>query len=445
MQRYAIAKSRRNKDTLQSVPHHSQCVKRYKKHKPMTFPGCPLFDLQPDGTINDLSDSQKDWLLRIGVESSQSDWLITSQFLNRYDDAPATYRQYRGELQCFLNYLWCLGKRSLSNVDNEVIKRYYKFIKNPPAAWTASAVYRAFIDTDGERKPNAQWRPFHQPDKTGRYRASQSRINAARTTLTAFFRYLNAQDYISKDPMVDVSRRDKRAKTVAREDTEPTYRRFTDAQWQCLFQTLEQAADESPRYERHLFVVVTMKTLFLRVSELAPRQIDGEEDRVPQFSDFRKHDVEGQICWVYNILGKGDKHRAVTLPDAYLPYLERWRRHLGKETPLPSPRETDPILPSQKGDGLSKRQIQRTYEQAIGVVIKALQDEGRSDQALAFEAVKTETHYLRHTGASQAIEAGGDIRHISEELGHASPAITEAVYVRSDKNRMRLAGKRRSI
>ncbi|MCK7553397.1 tyrosine-type recombinase/integrase, partial [Marinobacter goseongensis] len=122
-----------------------------------------------------------------------------------------------------------------------------------------------------------------------------------------------------------------------------------------------------------------------------------------------------------------------------------WSGIRSKDTPLPSPRENDPILPSQKGNGLGKRQVQRTYEQAIDRVVKTLQREGKSEQALAFEAVKTETHYLRHTGASQAIEAGGDIRHISEELGHASPAITEAVYVRSDKNRMRLAGKRRSI
>lgn len=411
----------------------------------MTFPGSPLFDCQSDGTIDVICGPLTKWFDRLHLQNALQDWEIARQFLHRYDDSPATFRQYRGELQCFLNYLWCLGKRSLSNVDNEVIKRYYKFIKNPPASWTSSTIYRAFIDAECSRKPNPQWRPFYQPGKSGRYRASQSRLNAARTTLTAFFRYLNALDYVAKDPMVDLSRRDKRAKTVAREESEPTYRRFTDAQWQCLFQTLERAANESPRYERHLFVLVTMKCLFLRVSELAPRQIDTEEDRIPQFSDFRKQDIDGETCWVYNILGKGDKHRAVTLPDAYLPYLKRWRHHLGKDTPLPSPRENDPILPSQKGNGLGKRQVQRTYEQAIDRVVKTLRREGKSEQALAFEAVKTETHYLRHTGASQAIEAGGDIRHISEELGHASPAITEAVYVRSDKNRMRLAGKRRSI
>lgn len=58
-----------------------------------------------------------------------------------------------------------------------------------------------------------------------------------------------------------------------------------------------------------------------------------------------------------------------------------------------------------------------------------MRDQGFIEEADQFETIRSETHYLRHTVASQAIEAGADIRHISEELGHASAAFTESVYV----------------
>lgn len=74
-----------------------------------------------------------------------------------------------------------------------------------------------------------------------------------------------------------------------------------------------------------------------------------------------------------------------------------------------------------------------------------MKDEGFVDEAAQLEAIASETHYLRHTGASQAIEAGADIRHISEELGHASAAFTEQVYVNADQARRRAAGRNRSI
>jgi len=44
------------------------------------------------------------------------------------------------------------------------------------------------------------------------------------------------------------------------------------------------------------------------------------------------------------------------------------------------------------------------------------------------------THLLRHTGASMDIDNGRPIRHVSEDLGHASVAITEQIYVNADAN-----------
>jgi site-specific recombinase XerC len=145
------------------------------------------------------------------------------------------------------------------------------------------------------------------------------------------------------------------------------------------------------------------------------------------------------------LTGKGDKTRQVTLPDAYLDYLKRWREHLNLMSPLPVPGESSPILPSKKGDAIGKRQVQRIYEQALVATADRMEQEGFHDEAKQMLAIRSETHYLRHTGASQAIEAGGDIRHISEELGHANATFTESVYVNSEQVRRRSAGRRRLI
>ena len=94
---------------------------------------------------------------------------------------------------------------------------------------------------------------------------------------------------------------------------------------------------------------------------------------------------------------------------------------------------------------MGARQVERTCEEAVRLAVKRMSDEGLQSESDQLKAIASETHYLRHTGASQAIEAGADIRHISEELGHASAAFTEQVYVNADQDRRRAAGQQRSI
>jgi integrase len=79
------------------------------------------------------------------------------------------------------------------------------------------------------------------------------------------------------------------------------------------------------------------------------------------------------------------------------------------------------------------------------LAVERMSTEGLESESMQLKAIASETHYFRHTGASMAIEAGIDIRHVSEELGHASAAFTEAVYVNSDQTRRRLANRDRSI
>ena len=55
------------------------------------------------------------------------------------------------------------------------------------------------------------------------------------------------------------------------------------------------------------------------------------------------------------------------------------------------------------------------------------------------------SHWLRHTGASMEVERGRALKHLSEDLGHASMATTDTVYVQTE-NRVRAeSGKHRKV
>ena len=55
------------------------------------------------------------------------------------------------------------------------------------------------------------------------------------------------------------------------------------------------------------------------------------------------------------------------------------------------------------------------------------------------------THWLRHTGASMEIERGRSLKDLSEDLGHASMATTDTVYVQTENKKRAESGKNRKV
>ena len=413
------------------------------------FSGFPLFDTAE--MIHEQSDLELYPDLQRALEalpcSHRQDFYIAQKFLVKYSDVSGTYNRFRSEIQRFLNYTWHIARRHLAQADSDLLSSYFSFLKTPPATWVSYGIYSGFLDHNGFRHWNPDWRPMAHRSKTAAapYSVTQASLNASRTALQTFFKYLLSKNYLQRNPLLDVRKRDRNAKPSLNKDADAEVRRLTDWQWSYLLETLTQLASSDDRLERNLFVIVTMKSLFLRVSELAPRPVDRGQLRTPCFGDFRRTIVDGEAYWIYSVFGKGDKARQVTLPDAYLAYLKRWRLHLGFTSPLPIPGESHPILPSAKGNAIGKRQVQRIYEQSMVATADRMEQESYHDEAKQLLAIRTETHYLRHTGASQAIEAGADIRHISEELGHANATFTESVYVNSEQTRRRTEGRRRLV
>ena len=232
-----------------------------------------------------------------------------------------------------------------------------------------------------------------------------------------FFKFLFDAELVRRNHVSDAK---KNCKYLVKGKIYQPPHTFDDDTWDLFIESLTKAADENPKYELHRFVVLTLKVLFLRISELSHRDY-----YTPFFNHFRL-DSSGE-GWVLNVIGKGKKERLVTVPDSYIDnVLSRYRSSLGL-TPLPRIDEDSPMLPSRKtGAPLHQDSLNNVVEEAFDLVIKELVKTNRKQQALSIAGASS--HWLRHTGATQALDESNETM-LAEELGHASVKTTVEVYV----------------
>lgn len=374
------------------------------------------------------------------------DWRVSAQYLTEYAASSGTFNRFRGEIQRFLLYLWNISERSLAECTSDDINGYVRFLKDPDPDWIGENPIHGFgTEGSGLRVAKQAWRPFLSK---GKYAVRQSTLDAAIRALHVYFRTLVTRKYIDRSPMITARRAEQKASREHFEDEngEETAPRLTDWQWAYLKESLLLAAEEDDCYERHLFVVVTMKTLYLRVSELAPQsnELTGET-YFPTMGAFRQKVVTGHRYWHIKILGKGSKERYIPLPSGYLHYLKRFRRWRALP-PLPEKGEQVPMIPRKSGKAqVGKRTLETLVKEAYLVSAARMKKEGHEEDAMEMEQISDHTHYLRHTGASMDIEAGRPIRHVSEDLGHESVAFTESIYISADSTERYMTGLKRKV
>ena len=122
-----------------------------------------------------------------------------------------------------------------------------------------------------------------------------------------------------------------------------------------------------------------------------------------------------------SVRGKGDKMREIPLVDALCEeislYLSAADAYLG-----PAADASDPLLRTPSGGRLYPVYVDRTVKKLLGA-------------ATGFSGKKS-PHVLRHTLASELLDAGADLNAIKELLGHASLAATQ-VYTHNSVERLK--------
>jgi integrase/recombinase XerD len=215
--------------------------------------------------------------------------------------------------------------------------------------------------------------------------------------------------------------------------TQKAIKRLSDLQWDTVLDCAKRNADQSPEYERTLFVIAMLKTLYLRVSELSDR---------PNWQPVWKHfwqDSDGNH-WL-KVLGKGNKIRDISVPSALFSYIERYQRY--RVSLNPNFGANSSLVSKQRGTGgMTSRQLRRIVQQSFDQAYQQMCDEGFLKDAKVLR--EASTHWLRHTGASQDI-ATRPLKHMADDLGHASMGTTDQVYIQSDMKERAKSGVKRDV
>ena len=403
--------------------------------------GFAMLDEYPDAKIfvNKLAKS---------IPDIKQDFIQTQAFLKSYSrKSEATYRSYRNEVERLLLWAWTEAGKTVIELKRPELEQYFDFVHSPHASWVAESVQERFKIIGGEARQNKNWRPFAakiskedrkkalagglqvQPQRNGHVLSAEA-MKICFSAISCFYDYLVDEGYAFGNPIPAIR---KQSPYLIKGATQKTIKRLSDLQWDYVLDCAKQAADQDPSYERMLFIVALLKTLYLRISELSERA---------NWQPIWQHlwqDTEGNN-WL-KVLGKGNKLRDISVPSALFPYINRYRDYraqlnanFNSNAPL--------VIKNRGSGGMTSRQLRRIVQQAFDLAYDKMVSENFNDEAKALR--EATTHWLRHTGASQDISTR-PLKHMADDLGHASMGTTDQVYIQSDMKERAKSGSSRKV
>jgi site-specific recombinase XerD len=353
-----------------------------------------------------------------------------------------TYDRFRNDVERFLLWSFIEKKKPIDQLRKSDLLEYADFCWQPPVTWIGTSNQERFKISNGYSLANELWFPYKiQAPKSlkseyiidkKKYRPSQQTLSSMFTAIIVFYNYLMAEDFCIGNP-AQIAKKDCRHFIIDSQVKE--VKRLTASQWQYVLDTAVEMADENPLFERNLFVISVLKTLFLRISELSDRP-----NWSPTMGHFWQDDDEN---WWLKVFGKSRKLRDITVPLDFLPFLERYRSSRGL-LGLPSSNENSILVEKIRGQGgMTSRHLRRLVQSVFDQAHENMRRSEGENKALKLK--EASAHWLRHTGASMEIERGRPLKDISEDLGHASMATTDTVYVQSENKKRAESGKKRRV
>lgn len=354
----------------------------------------------------------------------KNDFSYSLNFLKSYTGSQGTFNSYRREAERLLQWSWLIKEVTIDELKREDVEQYIHFCQNPPNSWISLKKVPRFIEKEGRRIPNEEWRPFvvtisksaikngKQPD-IEQFSLSQGATQEIFAILSTFFNFLIAEEYLVSNPVALIRQK---SKFIRKRQQNTPIRRLSLIQWQAVLNAAESLANESPeKHERTRFMLSILFGMYLRISELAA------SDRwIPSMNDFAK-DSNGH--WWFTTVGKGNKERQIAVSESMLDSLIRWRSFLGL-TPLPSPADNSPLIPRIRGNGpmSDTAPIRRIIQNCFDLAGEELRRTGHAEEADNLSSATV--HWLRHTGISEDVKIRPR-EHVRDDAGHSSSATTD--------------------
>ena len=169
-----------------------------------------------------------------------------------------------------------------------------------------------------------------------------------------------------------------------------TGRELTSEQWGYVIDVAEKMANNDSRYERDLFIIVTIYSMYLRGAELS-----GNDYWTPTMGAF----TILQGTWWFEIVGRNNEISRVSVRPDFMPYLVRYRQSRSLP-PLPSHGETTPLLTTLTGrPGLTDRQIRGIIQRVFDNAHAQMKSEG-FDERNRIALLSASATWLRNTSAA---------------------------------------------
>lgn len=351
-------------------------------------------------------------------------------WLDLFAKRPHTARSYRTQAERFL--LWMIFERGkpLSSATTEDCTSYRDFLNalDGNSLWYWRLPRTSWIGPRSIPRWREDWRPFAGPLSPGSQRVAIS-------VLTALFEWLTRRHYLASNPWDGVPAAQTGIQQIRADHS------LTVAQWQAVI----RSCDELPlneAYYRIRFALLLGYGTGLRLAELVSAAIALPSAPVGQPHLGLKPARGNSGGWDIEVVGKGKKVRSVPVPDAVMDALADYMeaRGLGRD-PAAWPGGT-PLI-ATLGGGLQRVRAEHDFvsESALYRLFRNHFRRTAREMDTAFEAghlMAASTHWLRHTHATHALEAGAELDEVQENLGHSSVATT-AVYSHASRKRRKAA------
>lgn len=402
-------------------------------------PPLPLFD-----TLTNVAESSNLALDFSSMNSfCQNDYQHAHAFLNSYNGSQATFNAYRREVERLLHWSWQVAQKSVCDLRRKDIEAFLQFCQKPPEAWISLKKVPRFMNQEGVRVPNPDWRPFvvtlsKAALKQGQepiikdYSLSETALKEVFAILSSFYNFLIQEEVTEVNPIAHIRQK---SKFLRKRQGKPKVRRLSALQWEYVIETAEILAAQKPeKHERTLFILSALFLMYLRISELTANSYS-----TPLMNDFRR-DHDG--LWWFTVVGKGNKEREIAVSDAMLQALKRWRKYLHL-SPLPSPADTSPLLPKVKGTGAISNTsfVRKIVQYCFDATIERLKADGFKEDADA--VLEATVHWLRHTGISEDVKSRPR-EHVRDDAGHSSGAITDK-YIDIERRERHASAKKKRL
>lgn len=359
-------------------------------------------------------------------------------FLKSYAGNEATFNSYRTHVERLLLWSLLVAGKPLVELRRRDAEAFMEFCLNPPADWIGPVVKSRFLRVGGRKKldtdtytVNFQWRPFsHTMAKRERkiaeeavaalrsrpYRMSQGSVAQVFAVCGSFFQHAIDEGLTEVNPFRAVKQK---SIYKQRNTLDVASRSLTPLQWSYVIETAEQMAAADPTHERTLFIVATLFSMYLRVSDLV-----GRDNWTPTMGDIRRDSMGN---WWFHVVGKGNKAAKISIRDDYIQnYLVRYRQHL-QLSPLPSAHEKTPLISTLKGrGGLSDRHIRLMLQELFDRAMVRMAEEGWSNDEID-QLRSASLHWLRHTSATFDAPYR-DMKDLQADLRHNSLSTTQNTY-----------------